>query len=43
LPDISENYKTVQYDLSNEGDGTKLTITQDNNSSQEEANHSKQN
>ena len=43
LPDIPENYKTVRYELSTEGDGTRLTITQDNNGSQEEANHSEQN
>jgi len=43
LPDISENYKTVRYELSAEGEGTRLTITQDNNDSQEEANHSEQN
>jgi uncharacterized protein YndB with AHSA1/START domain len=39
LPDIPENYKTVRY----EGNGTRLTIIQDNNDSQEEANHSEQN
>jgi uncharacterized protein YndB with AHSA1/START domain len=43
LPDILENYKTVRYELSAEGDGTRLTITQDKNDSQEEANHSEQN
>ena len=43
LPDIPENYKTVRYELSTEGDGTRLTIIQDNNDSQEEANHSAQN
>ena len=43
LPDTSENYKTVCYELSTEGSRTRLTITQDNNDSQEEANHSEQN
>ena len=43
LPDLPENYKTVRYELFPEGDGTKLTITQDNNTTQEEADHSTQN
>ena len=43
LPDIPENYKTVRYELVPEDNGTRLTITQDNNDSQEEAAHSKQN
>jgi uncharacterized protein YndB with AHSA1/START domain len=43
LPDIPENYKTVRYDLSPEGSGTRLTVTQDNNANQDEANHSSQN
>jgi uncharacterized protein YndB with AHSA1/START domain len=42
-PDLPENYKTVRYELSPAGDGTKLTIIQDNNASQEEAEHSEQN
>jgi uncharacterized protein YndB with AHSA1/START domain len=42
-PDLPENYKTVHYELSPAGDGTKLTIIQDNNASQEEAEHSEQN
>jgi uncharacterized protein YndB with AHSA1/START domain len=37
LPDKPENYKTVGYELAPDGDKTKLTITQDNNASQEEA------
>jgi uncharacterized protein YndB with AHSA1/START domain len=41
--DIPENYKTVCYDLSAEDDATRLTVTQDNNSTQEEADHSAQN
>jgi uncharacterized protein YndB with AHSA1/START domain len=43
LEDVPENYKTVKYELSKVGDLTTLTITQDNNSTQEEADHSKQN
>ncbi len=43
LLDIPENYQTVRYELSAGGDGTRLTITQDNNASQEDANHSEQN
>ena len=43
VPDIPENYQTVRYELSAEGDGTRLTITQDNNATQEAAAHSEQN
>jgi len=43
LPDVPENYNTVRYELSTEGNATRLTITQDNNATQEEANHSEQN
>jgi uncharacterized protein YndB with AHSA1/START domain len=43
LPDVPENYKTVRYELSPEDNGTKLTITQDNNATREEADHSTQN
>jgi uncharacterized protein YndB with AHSA1/START domain len=43
LPDIPENYKTVRYELSTIGDLTNLVISQDNNDSKEEADHSEQN
>jgi uncharacterized protein YndB with AHSA1/START domain len=43
LPDTPENYKTVSYELAPEGDRTKLTVTQDNNASQEEVTESEQN
>jgi uncharacterized protein YndB with AHSA1/START domain len=43
MPDIPENYNTVRYELSSEGDETRLTITQDNNTTQEDAEHSEQN
>lgn len=42
-PDLPENYQTVHYELSPEGVGTRLTLTQDNNASQEEADHAEQN
>ena len=42
-PDVPENYQTIRYELSTDGDGTTLTLTQDNNASQEEANHSGEN
>jgi len=43
LPDVPESYKTVRYELSPEGGETRLTITQDNNATPEEASHSEQN
>lgn len=43
LPDIPENYNTVRYELAPEDGGTRLSIIQDNNATQEEANHSAQN
>ena len=43
LPDAPENYNTVSYELAPAGDGTRLTVTQDNNPSREAADHSAQN
>ena len=43
LPDLPENYKTVRYELAPDGGGTRLTIIQDNNATQEEAFQSEQN
>ena len=43
LQDVPENYKTVRYELSSEGLATRLTVTQDNNATAEEADHSSQN
>ena len=43
LPDVPENYNTVRYELSAEGAGTRLTITQDNNATLDDAKHSEQN
>ena len=43
LPDLPENYQNVRYELSAEGRGTRLTISQDHNATQEEADHAEQN
>jgi uncharacterized protein YndB with AHSA1/START domain len=43
VPDTPENYHTVSYTLVENGDSTEVTITQDNNASEEEKNHSEQN
>ena len=43
LPDRPENYQTVRYELSPEAGGAKLMITQDNNETQADADHSGQN
>lgn len=43
LPDLPENYKNVRYELSPEGEATKVTIVQDNNKTQEEADHTTKN
>jgi uncharacterized protein YndB with AHSA1/START domain len=43
LPDVPESYQAVRYELATEAGGTKLTVTQDNNATQEDANHSEQN
>jgi uncharacterized protein YndB with AHSA1/START domain len=42
-PDVPENYQTVRYELSAEGSGTRLTVIQDNNATQADADHSAQN
>jgi uncharacterized protein YndB with AHSA1/START domain len=42
-PDVPENYQTVRYELSPSGGRTKLTVIQDNNATQEDADHSVQN
>jgi hypothetical protein len=36
LPDIRDNYKTVRYELTPDDNGARLTITQNNNDSQED-------
>lgn len=43
LPDLPEHYKTVRYELFPEGNITRLILTQDNNSTPEEASHAGQN
>lgn len=43
VPDSPENYHTVTYTLSDKGDRTEVTITQDNNASEEEKAHSEKN
>jgi uncharacterized protein YndB with AHSA1/START domain len=42
-PDQPENYKTVAYDLKTKDGQTEVMITQDNNSTEEEKNHSEKN
>lgn len=41
--DMPENYKKVRYELTAEKGGTLLTLTQDNNVTEEEKNHSEEN
>ena len=36
-PDVPENHHTVSFDLAAHGDGTQLSLTQDNNPTQDEA------
>src|SRR5690349_11211859 len=43
LPDAPENYKKVGYELAPAGDKTRLTVTQDNNATQEEASEAENN
>ena len=43
VPDIPENYHTVTYTLSDQGDSTEVTIIQDNNATEEEKAHSEKN
>jgi uncharacterized protein YndB with AHSA1/START domain len=43
VPDIPENYHTVTYTLSDRGDRTEVTITQDNNATEQEQAHSEKN
>lgn len=42
-PDVPENYHIVTVDLLREGEQTRVTLAQDNNSTIEEREHSKQN
>lgn len=43
MPDIPKNYKKVMYELEPAEGGTKLTITQDNNATEESKAHSEGN
>ncbi len=43
VPDTPENYNTVRYELAPAGNATRLTVTQDNNPTPEEASHAEQN
>ncbi len=43
VPDVPENYHTVTYLLAGHEGGTKITLLQDNNGSEEEKQHSEQN
>ena len=43
LPDKPENYHTVTIELSGEGSQTLVTLTQDNNATEEERKHSEKN
>jgi uncharacterized protein YndB with AHSA1/START domain len=43
LPDRPENYHTVTIQLSVEADGTRVSLTQDNNASEEARSHSEKN
>jgi uncharacterized protein YndB with AHSA1/START domain len=42
-PDKPENYHTLTYELSESGRATHVTLSQDNNASADEAEHSKEN
>jgi uncharacterized protein YndB with AHSA1/START domain len=42
-PDMPENYHTIEYTLAAADGGTRLSLTQDNNSSEAEATHSAEN
>ncbi len=43
LPDIPENYKKVRYEILTVNGGTRVTVIQDNNASDEEKKHLEQN
>lgn len=41
-PDVPENYHTLTYELSEEGDTTRVALSQDKNASEEEREHSRE-
>jgi hypothetical protein len=42
VSDIPENYHTLTYQLSNEGEHTHVLLSQDNNSTEEDLKHSQE-
>ncbi len=42
VPDVQENYHTLTYDLSREGENTHVLLSQDNNSTEEDRKHSQE-
>jgi len=42
-PDVPENYHTVTIELEGHGDETRVSLSQDNNASEEERQHSEEN
>lgn len=43
LPDAPENYHTVTYELSGDGNHTRVALTQDNNPTEQARDHSQKN
>ena len=43
LPDVPENYHTVTIELSRDGEGTRVSLSQDNNPTEEARSHSEEN
>jgi uncharacterized protein YndB with AHSA1/START domain len=43
VPDVPENYHTVTVELANDGSGTLLSLSQDNNATEEERKHAEEN
>jgi uncharacterized protein YndB with AHSA1/START domain len=42
VPDVPENYHTLTYELSSKGEQTEVSLSQDNNATDEEREHSQQ-
>ncbi len=43
LADIPENYKKVTYEIAKEKNGTRITVIQDNNATEDERKHTEEN
>jgi uncharacterized protein YndB with AHSA1/START domain len=43
IPDVEENYHTLTYVLSSDGDSTIVTLSQDNNADEKAKNHARKN